>query len=124
MFPKDFIGKVIRATIVGGVGSILGAIVGAVVFGILVALVAAGFGAVLESLSYRSSNEISLVLASLSGFGGALWGAGIGGVAGLLTGILLVVLETASPVKTVYSPSNEPKVGAPGGGRKPRIVTW
>lgn len=105
MFPDEFLSKVVRATIVGGIGTILGAIVGGIVFGILAALLVAGLGAVFQTPSYRSSNEISALLASISGFGGALWGAGIGGAAGLLTGILLVVLEPVRPAKTVRIPS-------------------
>jgi len=112
MFPEDFLGKVIRATIVGGIGTILGAIVGGIIFGILAALLVAGLSAVFQAPSYRSSNEISAILAFLSGFGGAFWGAGIGGVAGLLTGILLVVLEPARPAKTVYIPSNTSDLSA------------
>ena len=49
MFPEEFFGKVVRATIVGGVGTIIGAIVGGVVFGLMAALIAAGLGAALET---------------------------------------------------------------------------
>jgi site-specific recombinase len=100
--PDDFNYRIFRATIVGGIGTILGAIIGGIVFGILAALLVAGLGAVFQTPSCSSSNEISVLLASISGFGGALWGAGIGGVAGLLTGILLVVLEPERPAKTVH----------------------
>ena len=90
MFPKRFVVKVFRSTIVGGAGVIIGGIIGGLVFGIIAAIIVAIVG----GLSQMDPDVTSL-LEALSGIWGFMWGAGIGAMAGLLTGVLLVVFEPA-----------------------------
>ena len=93
MFPYGFLSAVFRATVVGGLGIVFGAIIGGIIFGLLATVLAALITSSLEVPRYGTGSEIQVLLASITGLGGALWGMGIGAAAGFLTGVFMVILQ-------------------------------
>ena len=111
MFPSGFLGAVARATLAGGIGIIVGGFIGAIVFGILMALISAMITSAVHVPAYGPRSEINTVLASISGLGGALWGMGIGGAAGFLVGVFMVILQPLREAleATAYYPDGKSK---------------
>ena len=102
---------IVRATIAGGVGIIVGGFVGAIIFGTLMALLSALITSAVDVPAYGPRSEVNTILASISGLGGALWGMGIGGAAGFLVGVFMVILQPLREAldASVYFPDGKSK---------------
>ena len=111
MFPAGYLSGIVRATIAGGVGIIVGGFVGAIIFGTLMALLSALITSAVDVPADGPRSEVNTILASISGLGGALWGMGIGGAAGFLVGVFMVILQPLREAldASVYFPDGKSK---------------